>query len=79
VKLFFAPLFGLMGALFLLVSTIFWRPISQSLLATPEQSNLVVPSFWDLTVVLTFVRVIFVIVGIFLLVFGCGVLWLKKR
>lgn len=78
-KLFFAPFFGLMGALFLLVSTIFWRLISQSLMALEEQTSLAVPSFWDLAVVLTFVRVIFIIVGIFLVAFGCGVLWLKQR
>jgi hypothetical protein len=77
-EIVFCPLFSLMGALFCW-SAPFWRPISQSLLATQEQTNMAVPSFWDLAVVLTFVRVIFIIVGIFLVAFGCGVLWLKKR
>jgi hypothetical protein len=78
-KAIYAPLYWLMGAVFLLITTVFWSAISGSLLAIQEQTGLNGPSFWNLEAVLTFVRVVFIIVGIFLLAFGIGLFWLKKR
>jgi hypothetical protein len=68
-----------MGAVFLLITTVFWNAIDRTLLHIQEHSDLTGPSFWNLANVLTFVRVIFIIVGAFLLVFGIGIFLLKKR
>ena len=76
-KAIFSPLYWLMGAVFLLITTVFWNAISGSLLAIQEQTT--VPSFWNLAAVLSFVRLVFIIVGIFLLAFGIGVFLFRKR
>jgi hypothetical protein len=65
-----------MGCLFLLLSTIFYSDTTRYLLAW--QDKIGTPEFWNLTVVLSIVRIIFVIVGIFLTIFGIASLWLKK-
>jgi hypothetical protein len=78
-KALYAPLYWLMGAVFLLVTTVFWSAIIGSLLVIEGQTGLTGPSFWNLATVLTFVRVVFIIVGIFLIAFGIGLFLLKKR
>jgi uncharacterized BrkB/YihY/UPF0761 family membrane protein len=64
-----ALLFVLMGALFLLISTVFYPVITSSLIKIGEHTG-GYPSFWNLVVVLKIVRVIFCVVGGFLAVFG---------
>ncbi len=68
-----------MGAVFLLVGTIFYPAISRWLLDLQGQTTCTAPSFWDLPLVLKVVRVIFIIVGAFLVAFGIGLIWLRRR
>ncbi len=67
-----------MGVVFLLVSTVFYPPITQLLGNIQENAGESIPSFWNLSLVLKFVRVIFLIVGVFLTLFGIGMFWVKK-
>jgi hypothetical protein len=67
------------GCLFLLISTIFYHPITDALIALQEQSTIATPGFWDLRIVLKFVKVIFICVGAFLTCFGIGMFLMKKR
>jgi len=78
-KVLYSSLYCSMGAVFLLITTVFWNAINRILLDIQEHSDLTGPSFWNLANFLTFVRVIFIIVGAFLLVFGIGIFLLKKR
>ena len=70
-----ALVFILTGALFLLVSTVFHPAITSYLLRMGEQTS--APPFWNLSIVLNIVRVIFLVTGGFLEVFGI-LLLLKK-
>jgi phage shock protein PspC (stress-responsive transcriptional regulator) len=71
--------FLLNGCFFLLVGTAFFPAISQSLFHIQAQSSLPSPSFWDLSRVLSVVRVIFIVVGIFLTGFGIFLVLIRKR
>jgi hypothetical protein len=75
-KILVAALFISMGCLFLLVSTIFYPDTARILLSW--EARIGTPDFWNLTVVLNIVRIIFIIVGFFLTIFGIASLWLKK-
>jgi hypothetical protein len=77
VKILFPALFICMGCLFLLVSTIFYSDITWYLLNLQEK--IVTPSFWNLSVVLSIVRIIFIIVGIFLTCFGIGLFGMRRK
>ncbi len=72
-------LFLFMGGLFLLVSTVLYPAITTWL--TGVQGDIVssAPPFWDLPLVLRAVRVIFLVVGVFLILFGIAAFWLKER
>jgi|WetSurMetagenome_2_1015567.scaffolds.fasta_scaffold131256_2 hypothetical protein len=67
------------GCLFLLISTIFFHPITDALIGIQKQSTIATPGFWDLSIVLKFVKVIFVCVGVFLTCFGIGMFLMKKH
>lgn len=71
--------FILMGVLFLVISTVFYMPLREFLLNLQSQSNLNAPQFWDLSLVLTIVRIIFIIVGAFLTLFGIAIFLIKNR
>jgi hypothetical protein len=62
---------------FLLLSTIFYTGITQHL--TYVQQGWSTPGFWNLSFVLAFVKVIFIIVGGFLLLFGITLPLFRKR
>lgn len=68
-----------MGMLFLLISTFFYKPVSEYLISLQSQHNLNTPQFWDLSLVLKIVRIIFIIVGTFLTLFGIAFFWIKNR
>jgi len=68
-----------MGVLFILVSTVFYPLISDYLINLQSELSWNTPDFWDITVVLKIVRVIFLIVGIFLTCFGIGLFWWKRN
>ena len=78
-KILYSLVFILQGCLFLLVSTIFYPTIVQMLINLQEQMQLTVPPFWNLALVFSIVRIIFIIVGIFLTIFGIGILLLNRR
>ena len=78
-KALYWPFFCTMGIFFLLTATIFYPAVSSWLLDVQGQSPWTAPAFWDLPLVLKIVRVIFIIVGAFLVAFGIGLLWLKRR
>ena len=64
------------GVPFLLVSTVFYAPITDFLLARqPAESPLL---FWELEWALRAVQAIFIVVGLFLAAFGIAFNWLKK-
>jgi hypothetical protein len=77
VHILLPAVFILTGLLFLLLSTIFYAGMSQYL--SGVQSGLNTPDFWNLSFVLAFVRVIFIIVGSFLLLFGITLPLFSKR
>ncbi len=77
-KFLFPAIFIVMGVTFLLVSTVFYPPITQWLHNLQEQNSSSVPAFWNLSLVLKFVKIIFLVVGIFLTLFGIGMFWFKK-
>jgi hypothetical protein len=66
-----------MGVLFLLISTLFYPAISQWMLNLQDDISITAPSFWNLSFVLIFVRIIFIIVGVFLTGFGIFLCWKK--
>lgn len=78
-KILIPLIFIAMGCLFLLISTIFYPSITQSLLDLESRSSMSVPPWWDLTLVLKIVRVIFIIVGSFITVFGIGLFWMRMK
>ncbi len=67
-----------MGAAFLLVSTVFYPSITELLSRMQVQAGRNIPEFWNLSLVLRIVRVIFLIVGAFLVVLGFTFIWIKK-
>jgi hypothetical protein len=71
-------LFLVNGSVFLLVGTVWYPDIVRLLIKMQEQSSWA-PPFWDLLWVLGIVRIIFIIVGIFLIAFGIGLVWFKKN
>lgn len=77
-NIFLLP-FVVMGVLFILVSTVFYPLISDYLINLQSELSWNTPDFWDITVVLKIVRVIFLIVGIFLTCFGIGLFWWKRN
>jgi hypothetical protein len=75
-KYLYPLIFVAQGVLFLLISTIFYVPISDFLLSRqPAESPLPI---WDLEWVLRAVQVIFFCVGVFFTAFGIAFHWLKK-
>jgi hypothetical protein len=77
-KIAVSLLFLLTGGLFLLVSTVFFPAVVQ-ILSQLETRIAATPDFWDLSFVLRFVRVVFFLVGIFLIGFGIALFWLRKH
>lgn len=77
-KILIPAVFITTGAVFLLVSTVFFQPLSNCLLVFQQQSGSFEPPGWNLEFVLKFVRVIFIVVGICLSGFGVVVMWLEK-
>ena len=75
---FISIIFIFNGCLFLLISTVFYPAISQWLINLQQQTQATAPHFWNLSTVLEIFRIIFIIVGIFLLAFGIAFPWLKK-
>jgi fructose-specific phosphotransferase system IIC component len=75
----YSLLFIVNGSIFLAVGTIFYSDVARLLLKLQEQSNWAAPQFWDLSWVFGIVRIIFIIVGIFLIAFGFGIFWFRKR
>jgi hypothetical protein len=71
-------LFVLTGGLFVLISTVFFPAVGQ-ILSHLETRIAATPAFWDLSFVLRFVRVIFILVGVFLTGFGIAIFWLRKH
>ncbi len=78
-KALFWPLFCTTGAAFLLIGTVLYPAITGWLLDLQGQTTWTAPSFWYLPLVLKVVRVIFIIVGAFLVAFGIGLIWLRRR
>jgi hypothetical protein len=76
-KIIYPAAFISMGVRFLLISTIFYPAISQWLLQLQDDTSIAAPSFWSLAFVLAFVRIIFIIVGVFLTGFGIFLCWKK--
>ena len=71
-------LFVLTGGLFLLISTVLFPAVGH-VLSHLETRTAAVPAFWDLSFVLRIIRVIFILVGIFLIGFGIAIFWLRKH
>jgi len=78
-KVLLRIVFILNGCFFLLVGTILYPAVTETLFHIQAQSSLPSPSFWDLPKVLSMVRVIFIIVGIFLTCFGVFLVLIRKR
>jgi hypothetical protein len=76
-KIIYPAAFITMGVLFLLISTLFYPAISQWMLQLQNDTSIAAPSFWNLSFVLTFVRIISIIVGVFLTGFGIFLCWKK--
>jgi hypothetical protein len=72
-------IFLLNGCFFLLVGTVLYPSITQTLFDIQAQSTIASPDFWELSRVLSIVRVIFIIVGIFLTGFGLAMILLRNR
>jgi len=77
-KILIPVVFIIMGAVFLLSSTVFFQPLANCLLNLQQQSGSLPPPGWNLEMVLKFVRVIFIFTGIFLSGFGLALVWLAK-
>jgi hypothetical protein len=71
-------LFIFMGLTFLLVSTVFYPSITQLLESVQGLNSKSIPDFWDLSWVLKIVKIIFLIVGVFLIIFGIAAFRMKK-
>ena len=69
-KIIFPLLFVLMGCLFLSIGTVFYPAITRWLIGAQGSGPWSTPHFWDLSLVLRTVRVIFLVVGAFLTLFG---------
>ncbi len=67
-----------MGVTFLLVSTVFYPAIADSLNSARAQMGDRYPDFWDLPRILSIVRIIFLIVGSLLIICGVAFYWLKR-
>ncbi len=67
-----------MGAVFLLVSTIFYPSITDLLGRIQAQTGRDLPEFWNLSVIFRIVRVLFLFIGTFLVVLGIAFFWIKK-
>jgi hypothetical protein len=76
-KIIYPLLFIFMGCLFLLISTVFYPSITQLINTLQNNTSSTVSPFWDLALVVKFVRIIFLIVGIFLTGFGISIFWIK--
>jgi hypothetical protein len=76
-RIIYPATFITMGVLFLLISTLFYPAISQWLLQLQDDTSIPAPSFWNLSFVLVFARIIFIIVGVFLTGFGIFIGWKK--
>jgi hypothetical protein len=77
-KIIVPLLFFINGLIFLLVSTVFYPAITQYLNNLQEKAGLIDPGFWGWTFALGMIKVIFIIVGVFLIGFGFLLVWLKK-
>ena len=77
-KIFFPFLFIVMGAVFLLVSTAIYPSITELLGRLQAQAGQNIPEFWNLSLILGIVRVLFLIVGAFLVILGISFFWIKK-
>jgi len=71
--------FIIMGIIFLLISILFYPSITQLLIDIQSQNSWTAPRFWDLTWVLMFVRIIFILIGVFLTGFGIGLFWMRRK
>ena len=71
-------LFLLTGVLFLLISTV-WYPAVVQFLNAIQARTADAPDFWNLSLVLGFVRVIFLLVGVFLAGFSVVLFRLRKH
>jgi hypothetical protein len=69
-KFLFPSMFIFMGAVFLLVGTVFYPSITELMVDLQTQAGFTAPEFWNLSLILGIVRVIFLIVGSFLTVLG---------
>jgi hypothetical protein len=69
-KYFFPSMFIFMGAVFLLVGTVFYPSITELMVGLQTQAGFTALEFWNLSLILGIVRVIFLIVGSFLMVLG---------
>jgi hypothetical protein len=75
-KYLYPLVFVAAGILFLLISTVFYAPITTFLLSRqPAESPL---PWWDLEWVLKAVRVIFFMVGVFFTCFALAFHWIKQ-
>ena len=77
-KVFIPVMFVIMGIILLLTSTLFFNPLANLLLDIQQEAGLFNPSSWDLPMVLRFVRVVFIVAGVFLASFGAGLVWFEK-
>jgi hypothetical protein len=71
-------LFIATGSVFLLVSTVFYATVANYLITSQSEITWNMPGFWNLAFVLSFVRVIFIITGSFLIIFGIALFLSKK-
>jgi hypothetical protein len=78
-RIVYLALFLVMGIAFILVSTVFYPAITDSLNSTRVQMGDRFPDFWDLPLVLSIVRIIFLIAGSLIIVSGIAFYWLKGR
>ena len=77
-NIIFPLIYIIIGSIFLLISTVFYPSITTLLMNLQEQMHWSAPPFWNLSFVLIFVRIIFIIVGIFITGFGIALFWIKK-
>jgi hypothetical protein len=76
-KIILLIIFILNGCFFLLVSTILYPAISNTLLGT--QTAITASGFWDLPSLLKIIRIVFICAGVFLILYGTGMFLMRNR
>jgi hypothetical protein len=78
-KIVLLVLFILNGCFFLLISTVLYPAITNTLVGIRDPAAEIASGFWDLPSLLGILRVIFICAGGFLIVFGIGMFLRRDR